>query len=120
VGIKEILAARTKKRLWLAVLRPTNQDKVRETLCTLEERVTAGISSEDFQKELNEALQPSCIFVGYLKRGCKLLYDVDGFPTGGTVQPGDVFDKIDDFKAALEAGAYVFQQGKAMVPNAAS
>jgi hypothetical protein len=120
MGIKETLAARTKKRLWLAVLRPTNQEKVRECLSTLEARVNSGMSSEAFQQEINNVLDRSCIFVGFLKPGCKLLYDANGFPTGDSLHPGDVMDKIDDFKVALERGAYVFAQGKAMVADAAS
>jgi hypothetical protein len=120
VGIKEILAARTKKRLWLAVLRPTNQEKVRECLSTLEARVIAGMSSEAFQQEINNVIDRSCIFVGFLKPGCKLLYDGNGFPTGDSLLPGDVMDKIDNFKSALETGAYIFQQGKAVVADAAS
>ena len=72
----------------------------------LPQRVTEGIPSEQFQNEMHAMLQPSCIFVGYVRPGDKRLYRGDGTAAGGTIEPGDVFDEIPEFLKACEAGAY--------------
>jgi hypothetical protein len=106
MSVKSMLAARTKKKLRFAILRPRDQDKVKPFVTGLEERIKEGLPSEQFQQQTHEMLQPSCVFMGFAKNRCMLIFDENGYPTGKSIQPGDVMDEIEDFKRACESGAY--------------
>jgi hypothetical protein len=107
VGIKTMLAERTKKRLRFAILRPRNQDAVKPFLDSLPSRIQAGLTSEKFNWEVNTTLGPSFQFVGCIKPKCTQLFDLNGFPTGDHLQPGDVLDDIDEFRKRCGDGTYV-------------
>jgi hypothetical protein len=103
MGVKQILAERTRRKLRFAVLRPKNQ----ALIPTAEEmKEWEGMPAQQFQQVMNDSLRDGAIFVGFLKHKCRTLFDGAGYPTGGALQPGDVLDKIEDFEAACKNGAY--------------
>lgn len=111
MGVRSILAERTRKRLRFAVLRPRDQAKVREKLDQF--RAAAPLDSEAFQATANELLgandlssEGGAILVGYVKPNGLRLFDRDGTPTGDVMQPGDVLDEIEDFDRACASGGY--------------
>lgn len=98
-----MLARGTKRKLFLAVLRPINQQ---ESERIFKSEFREGMPSAEFNVLLNKSLGDACRFMGYLKPKCKKIFDANGIPTGATLQPGDVMDEIEEFNKAIAAGAY--------------
>jgi hypothetical protein len=103
MGIKQMLAERTRKKLRFAVLRPKNPALIPTHEQFLQHE---GIPADEFQQFMNDTLRDGAIFMGFLKPGCTSLFSESGEPTGEQMKPGDVLDLIEDFKRACEAGSY--------------
>ena len=105
MGVKQILAERTRKKLSFAVLRPKNQSLVAPSLNRIKS-LEGKFCPEEFQHAIHDTLRDGATFIGFLKRGCRTLFDGQGFPTGGTLQSGDVLDEMEEFRKACETGVY--------------
>lgn len=105
MGVKQIMANRARKKLRFAVLRPKNQSLVAPSLDRIKS-LEGKFSPDEFQHAIHDTLRDGAIFVGFLKPGCRLLFNGLGFPIGGSLQPGDVLDEIEEFRKACEAGVY--------------
>jgi hypothetical protein len=104
MGIRETLAARTRKKLRFAILRPNNQQAIPAVLNRFAGR--SEIPGDEFEQAVAK-LGVEYIFMGYAKRDCRTLFNRDGSPiAGATIQPGDVIDEIEEFDRAVITGAY--------------
>ena len=106
MGLKQLLAERTRKKLRFVVLRPKNQSLVATALDRLK-RMEGTHCLEDFQETIHGTGKDGFVFVGCLKPKCRTLFNFDGTPSTFTMQPGDVLDEVEDFRKACESGAYV-------------
>jgi hypothetical protein len=106
VGIKQLLAKGTRKRLRFVVIRPRDQSLVKSALDKLKP-LEGTYCLDEFQATMHGTLKSGGIFVGCLKPKCRKLFNFDGTPSPYTLQPGDIIDDMEEFRKALENGAYL-------------
>lgn len=106
MGIRQLLAERTRKKLRFVVLRPKNQSLVATALDRLKQ-MEGTHCVEDFQQTISSTGKDGFVFVGCLKPKCRTLFNFDGTPSTFTMQPGDVLDEMEDFRKAYESGGYI-------------
>lgn len=121
MSLKSYMAARVKKQLRFAVLRPpeAQQQRIRAWLAMRKIPRDGTPAPPEVTREFNELINDATadfILVGFIKaKSGSRVYDQHGYPVpGAKLEIGDVFDHMDVFLNRVEAGFYKFQpQGNA-------